>query len=449
MNDPLLRKVSRSIRRHSLLAGDDAVLVAVSGGPDSVALLAALTELEGGARRIGVAHVNHHLRGSESDRDQAFVARLAARFGCEFHTVDATVRGRANLEERAREARYRALGAIAAHEGFGCIATGHTLDDQAETVLQRVIRGAGVGGLGGIRPKRADRVVRPLLDVTRAEVLAYLRKRKLGYRVDGSNALSRFTRNRIRHRLLPLLERLFNPAVRTALARLAELSRDDEAVLGALSDRRARGRRGCGLECAGLRRAPAALQRRMIRGWLMSVRGGLRGIELRHVERVRDLATDGREGSSISLPGGTVTRRAGRLHWNWRALQSAVFEQILPVSGTANLPGWEVDIRVTGRRIRPGPWRAVFDLAALGGSVLRMRNPRPGDRLRPLGLGGSKKLQDVFVDAKVAREDRPSWPVLEGDGAVIWVPGLARGEGAAVTAATRRVIVVEAHRVRS
>ncbi|HSD10536.1 MAG TPA: tRNA lysidine(34) synthetase TilS, partial [Candidatus Binatia bacterium] len=270
MNDPLLDKMSRSIRGHSLLGKDEAVLAAVSGGPDSVALLAALIELEGGSRRVGVAHVNHHLRGRDSDRDQAFVARLAARFGCEFHAVDATISGRANLEERAREARYRALRAVAAREGFHRIATGHTLDDQAETVLHRLIRGAGIGGLGGIRPKRADRVIRPLLDVSRAEVLAYLQKRKLRYRVDRSNAVGRFTRNRIRHRLLPLLERHFNPAIRTALGRLAGLSRDDEAVLEALAERRARIGPGAGLECGLLRRAPAALQRRMIRRWLAS-----------------------------------------------------------------------------------------------------------------------------------------------------------------------------------
>jgi tRNA(Ile)-lysidine synthase len=447
MNDPVLRKVARSIRRHSLLDADDSVLVAVSGGPDSVALLAALTELNGGSRRVGVAHVNHHLRGRDSDRDQAFVARLAARLGCEFHAVDARITGRANLEERTREVRYQALLAVAARERFRRIATGHMLDDQAETVLHRLIRGAGVGGLGGIQPKRADGVIRPFLDVSRAEVLAYLRKRKLRYRVDRSNAVGRFTRNRIRRRLLPLLERDFNPAIRAALARLAELSRDDEAVLEDSAKRRSRSDPALGLECALLRRAPAALQRRMLRSWLVSSRGDLRAIGLHHVERLRDLAAERGDGKSVALPGGSVTRSGGRLHWNLLATRARGFARTLPREGTLSVPGWQVETRTSARRVRPGPWRAVFDLTALDGARIRMRNPRPGDRLRPLGLGGSKKLQDVFVDAKVPRVERCSWLVLESGGAVLWVPGLARDEGAPVASATRRVLVVEARRV--
>jgi tRNA(Ile)-lysidine synthase len=446
MDDPVLRKVASSIRRHSLLGVDEPVLVAVSGGPDSVALLYALIELGVGTRRVGVAHVNHHLRGRDSDRDQAFVARLAERLGCELHAVDARISGRANLEERARDARYHALLGIAAREGFRRIATGHTLDDQAETVLHRLIRGTGTGGLGGIHPKRVDGVIRPLLDVSRAEVLVYLRKRKVRYRVDRSNAAGRFTRNRIRRRLLPVLERDFNPAIRVALARLADVSRDDEAVLEALAERRARTGAVRGLECSRLRRAPPALQRRMIRHWLADARGGLRAIELHHVERLRDLVVEHGEGKSASLPGGAVTRSRGRLHWNLRAPRLDGFARTVPYAGTVFVPGWRVEARTAGRLTRPGPWRGVFDLAALDGAPLWVRNPRPGDRVRPLGLGGSKKLQDVFVDAKVPRAERSSWLVLEDGASVLWVPGLARAEQATVTSATRRVLVVEARR---
>jgi tRNA(Ile)-lysidine synthase len=446
MNEPVLRKVARAIRRHSMLGADEPVLVAVSGGPDSVALLAALIELGNGRRRVGIAHVNHHLRGRDSDRDQAFVAGLSSRFGCKLYAIDARIPGRANLEERAREARYRALLGIAAREGFRAIATGHTLDDQAETVLHRLIRGAGIGGLGGIRPKRADGVIRPLLEVSRAEVVAYLRKRGLRFRVDRSNTVGRFTRNRIRRQLLPLLERDFNPAIRAALARLADLSRDDEALLEGLAERRARGGAAPGLECARLRRTPTALQRRVIRRWLAAARGGLRAIELHHVERLRDLAADHGEGKSVSLPGGAVTRSRGLLHWNLRAPRFPGVALSVPRGETASVPGWQVRTRTSRRPARPGPWRAVFDLAALDGAPLRLRNPQPGDRVRPVGLGGSKKLQDVFVDAKVPRAERSSWLVLEVGGVVLWVPGLARAEQATVTPATRRVLVVEARR---
>src|SRR5262249_12325433 len=155
-----------------------------------------------------------------------------------------------------------------------------------------------------------------------------------------------------------------------------------------------------------LRRAPRALQRRMIRRWLAAARGGLRAIELQHVERLRDLASELGEGKRVSLPGGAVTRSGGCLHWKLRVPRPHGLALTLPRGGTVSVPGWRLQTRTSGRLARPGPWRALFDLAALDGAPIRMRNPRPGDRVRPLGLGGSKKLQDVFVDAKVPRAER-------------------------------------------
>lgn len=452
MREPLLGKLAEGIRRRGLLATRDAVLVAVSGGPDSVALLAALAALNPGGWRIGVGHVNHGLRGRESDGDEALVRSLGARLGCEVFVAAVPIVGRQNLEERARERRYAALAEIARREGFRHVATAHTLDDQAETVLHRLTRGAGPAGLAGIRARRADGVIRPLLDVSRAEVLGFLRRRRLRYRLDRTNASPRFTRNRLRRRVLPLLERELNPRAKHALARLAELAAEDESVLAGIAERRARrviGDRG-ELDCAALARMPVALQRRVLRRWLEQARGSLRAIDQRHVEALRALCTEGRDGQQRSLPGGAALRSAGRLRWgkgDGRARAAAV-ARVLGVGRVVRLSGWWLRARREGGAVAAGRWRAVFDAGAVGRRRLRVRGSRSGDRIRPLGLGGTKKLQDVFVDAKIPRAERPGWPVVELDGQIAWLPGLVRGEPAPVGARTGRWLVVEAGRDR-
>jgi len=449
VREPLLHGVAEAIRCRRLLRGRDSVLVAVSGGPDSVALLLALGELGRGVWRIGVAHVNHHLRGRESDRDQRFVERLARRLGYHVHVAHVKPRGKASLEERAREARYRALVAIARQRGYRRIATAHTLDDQAETVLHHVVRGTGGTGLGGVQPERADGVIRPLLGVSRAQVIEFLDRRGARHRVDRSNRDPRFTRNRLRVRVLPLLERELNPRVKEALGRLAELSREDEDLLEGLAchaERRlARG--GC-LLCAGLAGLHPALQRRVVRAWLTRRRGLASRIKLGHVDRVRALARSGREGQGLSLPGGSVARHGGYLRWNPRRARPSGYSRELVPGKEVVLSGWRLRARSPRRLVAPGPWRAVFDAAKLEGSRLRVRSPKPGDRIRPLGLGGSKKLQDVFVDAKTPRWERATWPIVETGGAIAWVAGLARSEVALVEPSSRRLLVVEACRCR-
>jgi tRNA(Ile)-lysidine synthase len=192
---------------------------------------------------------------------------------------------------------------------------------------------------------------------------------------------------------------------------------------------------------------PSAIRHRIVRLWLADVSGDLRGVELAHVERVLELAAAGREGGRAAVPGGTVTLRAGNLAWNLRSADGSPPPQPLEVGSSVTRPRWRITARASARRLAPGPWRAVFDRGALGDRGLRVRAPAPGDRVRPLRLGGSKKLQDVFVDAKVPRIDRAGWPVVEAtDGEILWVPGLVRGERAPIAPSTRRYLVLEATR---
>jgi tRNA(Ile)-lysidine synthase len=298
---------------------------------------------------------------------------------------------------------------------------------------------------------RPDGVVRPLLDCSRREVTEFLDRRRVRHCTDRSNLDPRFTRNRIRSELLPLLERRFNPAVRSALARTAELLAEDEAVLDAAARRAARRvSAGDGLEAAALRRLSTAIGRRVLRLWLAERRGDLRRIAVVHVDRLLALALDGPKGAELSLPGGTVVRSGGVLRWTAGERRFAKeFDRPLLAGSTIVLDGWRLQCRVTprGRAGTPSAWRGQFDFRELDGSTIRVRSPRPGDRMRPLGLGGSRKLQDVFVDAKVAREDRRSWPVVTNGGEIVWLPGLVRSERALVSSGSGRVLVIEAERV--
>lgn len=450
--DPgLLATVAATLRRDGMLRERDSVLVAVSGGPDSMALLHALVALGRGRWRIGVGHANHRLRGRDSERDARFVARAAAELGLELFVVEAPLGGGANVEERARERRYAELLAVAARRGFRRLATGHTRDDQAETVLHRLLRGSGGAGLRGIARVRGDGVIRPLLDVGREDVLRFLAERGIAFRVDRSNASARFTRNRIRTRVLPVLERELHPKARAALARTADLLRDDEAVLETLAERRrARLEEDCALACRRLAREPAALQRRIVRHWLRDRRGDLAGVMLEHVEAVRALAASTAGGGRQSLPGGTVTSERGWLRWrppqDAPAPPSARDLGPVPLDGAVHWPGWRFAIRESDRAVRPTPWRAIFDRDAVDPAALRVRTRTSGDRIEPLGLDGTRKLQDVFVDSKVPRDERECWPVVAEGAVVLWVPGLARSRHAPVSARTRRVLVVSASR---
>ncbi len=327
-------RVLRTIRKHDMLPRGARVLVALSGGPDSVALLHILRTLErrGELAVAAAAHFNHQLRGAEADADEAFCRDLAADTGVPFIAGRADVAARAresgrSIEDAARQARYEFLNEAADSAGAEAIAVGHSLDDQAETFLLRLIRGAGPAGLAGIRP-RAGRVVRPLLDISRGELREYAAGHGLDFRDDSSNADVRIPRNRVRLELLPQLLR-FSPAIAATLAREAALARDDEEFLDRLAIESAASivlleSSGVAIDAAGLTALPPALASRVTRKALAAAAPG-RFIGFQHIDDLLELARGGAEGAALTLPGrdGCAPRLADRVR-NRRG--SAVFE---------------------------------------------------------------------------------------------------------------------------
>jgi tRNA(Ile)-lysidine synthase len=439
---PLEQAVASALDAASALAGDEHLLVATSGGPDSTALLLALAELAPRRGwRVTAAHVDHGLRGSEAAVDRDAAARLAADAGVPFVERRLELAQGTGLEARARRARHRALVAMAREVGASRIVLAHTADDQAETLLLRLLRGAGRGGLAGMRRARG-RLLRPLLGATRADVRYFLATRGLAGTVDRSNADLRHARNRVRRLVLPLLAAEFNPAIVRALAGLATRLRDEDALLDALATERATALVDGEALRVGVGAEPPALARRVARRWLE--RGMARGVTAEQVERVLALAHGTRRGVVALRGPARVLREADRLvRRPGRAPAPRSFCVAVAPGGSAAATGWKLTLsppapRADGETTAPRGAQTLFDAEALRDGLL-VRSRRPGDRIHLPGVG-TRKLQDVLVDAGIPREARDALPLVEVAGEIVWVPGVARSSAAAVGPQTRLVV---------
>jgi tRNA(Ile)-lysidine synthase len=414
--DPYVGAVLETVRRRRLLGKRDVVLAAVSAGPDSTALVGALAALRDLGELAGVValHVDHRLRPGGGE-DAACAAAACARLGVPFESVAVRVEP-GNVQAQARRARYAALRAAAARAGASRIATGHTRTDQAETVLLRLLRGAGARGLAAIPPRRGL-LVRPLIDRSRAEGIAYCARAGLAWRDDPTNATPRFARNRVRLSAWPVLLALA-PAAESALARAADLARADERALSA----RARFIAGTGgsVAVSALLGEPLAVRRRIVRR-LWRTAGGRGSLEVRHVEAALALVRR-RSPGRVALPGGLEVRcRYGVLGVGRKV------ERALPLPRDLAIPA-------PGRYEVPA--RGTLEIAARdpGGIPwpLSLRGRRPGDRFRPEGGRGAKKLKGWLIDRKVPREERDGLLVLAAGGDVVALPELgvfAQGMG--------------------
>ncbi len=410
-----------TVRRRRLIRPDARVLVALSGGPDSSALLSALVALRGVRLLAGVSacHVDHQLRAG-SAADGEFCEALCARLGVALARTAVTVAQRENLQAAARHARYAALRAAATRQDASHIATGHTRGDQAETVLHRLLRGSGARGLAAI-PARRGIVIRPLIDRSRQEVLGYLRDRGLDWREDPTNASTRFLRNRIRTQVLPVLEALA-PGIERRLARTAGLLRDDDRALERIASR-AVPAGASRADIATLLALPVAVRRRALRRLWRGASGSRRGLGADHVESVmRHLRAP--HPKRLALPGGLVARGGhGVVEFGTPEPERAPLPCVpLPGPGTYTLPGGgggTVEIAWTSGE--PPPW------------PLELRGRRPGDRFRPAGGRGGKKLKAWLIDHKIPRARRDARLVIADlEGHVLCVPELsARASGAA------------------
>ena len=469
----LLQAILRTIQRHNLFTPGDAVLAGVSGGPDSVALLHLLLRLaERFPLTLGIAHLNHGLRGDDSDRDARFVAELASTLNLPLHTDRRDVphlrrEWRLSTEEAARRARYEFFEETAVRHRFDKVALGHHADDNAELVLMNLLRGAGPLGLSGIPPAREGRYVRPLLDLNHAQILKFIKENNILYVTDASNADTAYTRNRIRQRLIPLLQREYNPDVLPALSRLAGIFRAEEAWLAPLVQDLfngcvlTEGEDGVTLSVPELRRLAEAPRRRVVRQAILRVKGSLRRINLQHIDRLAMALPEEASGSAetIHLPDRICAIRTSR-ELRILRMETPLRQMGARVPSPAfsySVPGpMELRIEEIGRRLRFSvveaslacPWAdadpdtAFLDMARLA-FPLQVRNVREGDRFAPLGLQGTQKLKSFFINRKVPVGERKSTPVVVSGDAIVWVAGHRIAESAKITPSSEILLKVQ------
>lgn len=472
----LIESVLRTIRRHRMVPAGGRVVVAVSGGPDSVGLLHLLREAgpEGRFDIVAVAHFNHQLRGEEADADEAFCRQLALRLELPFEAGradvrEAAARERRSIEDAARRLRYRFLEDVARRTGADAIAVGHTRDDQAETFLLRLLRGSGTRGLGGIRPS-AGLVVRPLIEVGRGDLLAWVEARGIPFRRDATNDDVRIPRNRVRHELLPYLERAFSPNIVEVLAREAEIARADDdclereaidlspfVVLSNTDDNDGIPAPDARIVIAvsPLSSAHPALARRVLRRALeASARGRFVGFDAVH--QLHTFAMEAAAGAKLSLPGCQATHEGDRISLGppparGKAAPENSFRIPLSIPGEVEVPGLALRLSATWAGAGPVAADEIGRAGYIQGvrGPLAVRSRRPGDRFQPPGLGGrTKKLQDYFVDRKVARRTRDSVPlVVDADDRIIWVVGHGFSEAFRAPGPSSGVILLKARRL--
>lgn len=427
-------QVLKTITKYKLISPGKKMVAAVSGGPDSVAMLHVILELtKGWGVAVHVAHLNHMFRGAQSDEEADFVQQLAGSWGLpcalEKHDVPAYIRQTGySPEEAARNVRYRFLRSLAQDIGANGILTAHHADDQAETVLLHLIRGSGLEGVAAISPKEED-LCRPLLEVTKEDILTYCRINKLEYRIDQSNQETDYMRNKIRLRLVPELKE-YNPRVVQALARTADICRVENEFLDGLTGEYLKdlgfGEKK-GIDFRKLSLLHPALQRRVVRRAFEAMIGKQEGLDYHHTERVLNLST----GKELCLPGGIYVRRNydrlifGLLPSDSRMTEVEPTELKLP--GQVKIP--EIGVAV---QAEIGKWpderfiRKKY-IAAFNTDILKepllIRTRRRGDRFQPRGGKGTKKLKDFFIDEKIPRGERDRVPLLVSGEQIVWVIG--------------------------
>ncbi|WP_028306532.1 tRNA lysidine(34) synthetase TilS [Desulfitibacter alkalitolerans] len=446
--------VEKTIAKYDLLQKNDRVLVAVSGGADSLALLHCLYTLK---NRFGltlfVAHLNHMFRGAEADRDAEYVKGFADKLGLKsvierINVPEILAQNSFSPQEGARIVRYDFL--IKTAEALSCnkIALGHHKDDQAETILLNLFKGAGLDGLKGIAPKR-DPFVRPLIEIKKETLEKYCEENKLTFFEDGSNFKDVYLRNKIRNRLMPILKNEFNSKIVDVLSNTADILREENAYLDSMAEK-------CENQCRvfvnpDLKKGewltkpfiglPIALQRRVIRQIYALLKRNNYNLSFFHVEVVRSLISQNVSGSSTELPGQLVViysydRLKIMPKEAYYSQEGINYSYELSIPGTLFIG--EINASIEARCLSPSETIERLELKAANEAVvaiepddiLIIRNRRPGDRIMPVGMSGTKKLKDLFIDEKVEKIERDRVPVIlsKNSGKVIWVAGLRISE---------------------
>ena len=465
-----LSKVRKTIEKHEMIASGDRIGVALSGGADSVALLYALRfiGIDYGAS-LFIIHVNHGLRGDESDRDELFIKRLGENLHLAFDSRHISIpnirqQKRGSIEDIARDERYRCFEEIKNRRGLTKIALGHTLGDQVETVLMKVLRGSGLSGLRGILPVRDNVYIRPLIETTRAEIVEFLHEQHVDYVFDSSNEDESYLRNRVRRKLLPELLESYNPQLFRTIGQMVDVLRLEDEYFSVkveeiltewnLPD----GKIPVVLSVNKFKGSHEALQRRIIRRLIGSVSKAKHEVEYRQVKAVIDFLVGGKPQGMVHIGGNVRVRREYDALFfetesdGGRTAEKAAEEMLPRFYYSLQIPS-VIALDEISRSISC----EIVDSAAVNFSMptcafmdcdtlefpLHVRNVKPGDIIQPLGMKGTKKVKEIFIDAKIPRWRRRQIPVIEDGKSIVWIGGICLSERVRVTSGTKKILKAE------
>jgi tRNA(Ile)-lysidine synthase len=427
-----------------MLTPKDRVLAGVSGGADSTALLLVLGEL---GYDVAVAHLNHGLRGEQSDEDESFVKALAGKLGvpCFTRSVKIDPAG-GNIEASGRDARRAFFQALLQEHGFTKIALAHNREDRVETFLLHLMRGAGSEGLVSMAPV-AGEIIRPLIETPRQAVEAYLEKRAQPWRTDATNFDISFGRNRIRHEILPRLASLFNTRLIESLTRTITILQDEDQWMRELTQSWLDEFGGAGFDVEAMKRLPTAMVKRLIREGLRRGGWNLTDITFDHVEAVRSLLEEGKSGKVIQLPGSVVAvREFNRIVFRGETAAVTDFAYDLPIPGSVRVPEVGRVFRATcledSTTVEEGAARVLVDGGLLGGYV-KIRNWKPGDYYKPAGWPAGK-VKKLFQRARVPRSQRHRWPIFVTESTIIWVTSFPVSREFTPGACSKKIVAFEA-----
>jgi len=457
----LIKKIEQTINKNHLLNDGDVVVIALSGGSDSCALLMSLVSLAQARHlKLVVAHFNHGLRGTESDGDEEFCRNLAEKLGLPFETErmrQPTVPRGMSPEDYFRTQRYQFLEKVAREYGANRIALGHHLQDQAETVLLNMLRGSGLDGLKGFAPMRDNKFIRPLMDVTRKEIQEFLAEKGAGYRDDSSNDTKVYLRNRIRKELIPFLKERYNPKIEENLARSAEIIRREDSFLNKCINEILklphiqRKKEEVSVSTEYLKTLHPALVFRLVKALLERLAPADKGFSFVHIQSVVNLLAENSSGKKVALPYNLCAEQEyGRLTLKPTS-RSKIQEYKYIISVPEIIDLKERHLILSLRRGTPDEIdfnrkNSIYFDADKIEEPLILRNRQNGDWFEPLGTKGSQKIKKLFIDRKIPKNERKRIALLTDQESVIWIENMHMSERVKVTAETQNVLILEIRR---
>lgn len=461
-------KVMDTVRRESLIKKGDRIIVALSGGPDSVCLIHILSKI---SKEYGftlyAAHFNHQIRGIAAHRDALYAMEFCDSLGirCFLKSMDVpsyAKEKKLTMEEAARILRYEMLFQLKKETGADKIAVAHNLDDQAETVMMRIMRGTGLNGIKGMDYKRPDGIIRPLMDVLKHDIEKYCKDNKLEPRIDHTNLEDEYTRNKIRIHLLPYIEREYASNIKEILSRMANGLREDSCFIEKTADERYKNlssvidKDTVRIDLDLIEYEDISIAKRILRNAYKDLEGSYKGLETVHLDDILDLIQNPKKEARINIPKGIIAdKRGSYLYITRKEVKTEIIEYEMEIPVNRSVIIQELGIKVEAQRISKekskmfstGNSTKSFDVDKISGK-LKIRNRRNGDKIKPLGLGGTKKVKDILIDSKVPLENRNNVPVICDDEKILWLAGYCMSEEAKISDSTKEVIRITIRNIK-